>query len=200
MFPQPHRPVADLVYHSLATTTDEGSNSSPPECRWGLDSSGRLYGSVINFPTTSVTSIFARALTTGGGGGSYTLPQATESTLGGVQGATAVQALSTSGTTPLGWSINRARQTIQSALPTMTQTDIDNATTGRKAVTGALIADNAGGGSSTFLDLTDTPSAFGAPHYDADGHRQRDDGAQGSDRRAHRRQRRRRLLDVPRPY
>ena len=117
------------------------------------------------------------ALSLGGGGTPYTLPQATEATRGGVQGATAVQAIAASGTTILAWSNNRLRQIIAvvlptataaqaiaatgtgrvvwtvtrlralvtAALPTMVQTDIDNSTTGRKAVTGALIAANAGG-------------------------------------------------------
>ena len=37
------------------------------------------------------------------------------------------------------------RELVTAALPTMTQTDIDNTTTDRKAVTGELIAANAGG-------------------------------------------------------
>ena len=112
---------------------------------------------------------------TGGGGGALT--QATEAALGGVRGATALQAIASSGTTILGWTNNRLRQFIAAALPpataaqaiaatgtdrltwtvtrlrelvtaalpTMTQTDIDNTTTDRKAVTGELIAANAGG-------------------------------------------------------
>ena len=58
--------------------------------------------------------------TLGGGGTPYTLPQATEATRGGVQGATAVQAIATSGTTILGWTNNRLRQIIAAALPTAT--------------------------------------------------------------------------------
>ena len=81
------------------------------------------------------------------GGGAIT--QATESDLGGVRGATATQAIANSGTTILGWSNNRLRQLNADALPTMVQTDIDNATTDRKAITGALIAANAGGGGGT---------------------------------------------------
>ena len=113
-----------------------------------------------------------------GGGGGGAITQATEATLGGVRGATALQAIASSGTTILGWTNNRLRQFIAAALPpataaqaiaaagtdrltwtvtrlrelvtaalpTMTQTDIDNATTDRKAVTGELIAANAGGG------------------------------------------------------
>ena len=114
----------------------------------------------------------------GGGGGGGALTQATEATLGGVRGATAVQAIASSGTAILGWTNNRLRQLlaaalppataiqavaatgtdrltwtvtrlrelVTAALPTMTQTDIDNATTDRKAVTGELIAANAGSG------------------------------------------------------
>ena len=56
-------------------------------------------------------------------GGSYTLPQATESTLGGVQGATAQQAIAANGTNILGWSVNRVRQAIAAALPTATNAE-----------------------------------------------------------------------------
>ena len=77
-------------------------------------------------------------------GGAIT--QATEATLGGVRGASALQAISSSGTDILGWTINRLQQLLSVSLPTMAQSDIDDATTGRKAVTGALIAANAGGG------------------------------------------------------
>ena len=72
--------------------------------------------------------------------------QATEANKGGVRGASALQAISSSGTDILGWSVNRMGQFVSVALPTMAQSDIDNATTGRKAVTGALIAANAGSG------------------------------------------------------
>ena len=82
--------------------------------------------------------------TTGGGGGALT--QATEATLGGVRGATALQAIASSGTAILGWTNNRIRQLISAALPAMAQSDIDNATAGRKSITGALLAANAGGG------------------------------------------------------
>ena len=98
----------------------------------------------------------------GSGGGAIT--QATEATLGGVRGATAGQAIATSGTTILGWSNNRVRQLVSSALPAMTQADIDNATTGRKSVTGALIASNAGGGTElTQAQVEDeTDTTFGS--------------------------------------
>ena len=66
-----------------------------------------------------------------------------------MRGATALQAIATSGTEILGWSVNRLGQFVSVALPAMTQADIDNATTGRRAVTGALIAANAGGGGGT---------------------------------------------------
>ena len=72
--------------------------------------------------------------------------QATEAAHGTVRGATAVQAVAASGMAILGWSVNRIRQLVAVALPTMVQADIDNSTAGRKAVTGALIASNAGGG------------------------------------------------------
>ena len=56
----------------------------------------------------------------GGGGseggessGSYTLPQATESRLGGVRGATAAQSQAASGVTVLGWSLNRLKTVVQ---------------------------------------------------------------------------------------
>ena len=49
----------------------------------------------------------------GGGGGDYTLPQATESELGGVRGATQAQAEGASGTTILGWTNNRIRRLIR---------------------------------------------------------------------------------------
>ena len=84
-------------------------------------------------------------LSLGGGGGAIT--QATETALGGVRGATALQAIAISGTAILGWTVNRIRQLVAAALPTMTQTDIDDATTTRKVVTGELIAANAGSGS-----------------------------------------------------
>ena len=71
--------------------------------------------------------------------------QATEATKGGVRGATALQAISSSGTDILGWSVNRLGQFVSVVLPAMTQADIDGATMGRKSVTGALIAANAGG-------------------------------------------------------
>ena len=80
----------------------------------------------------------------GGGGGALT--QATETTLGGVRGATALQAIAANGTAILAWTNNRLRQLLAVALPTMVQADIDGSTTGRKAVTGELIAANAGGG------------------------------------------------------
>ena len=90
--------------------------------------------------------------------------QATEANKGGVRGATAAQAIATSGTTILGWSNNRVRQLVSSALPAMTQADIDNATTGRKSVTGALIASNAGGGTElTQAQVEDeTDTTFGS--------------------------------------
>ena len=76
-----------------------------------------------------------------------------------MRGATAGQAIATSGTTILGWSNNRVRQLVSSALPAMTQSDIDNATTGRKSVTGALIASNAGGGTElTQAQVEDEPT------------------------------------------
>ena len=93
-----------------------------------------------------------------GGGGAIT--QATETDLGGVRGASALQAISSSGTDILGWSVNRMGQFVSVALPAMTQADIDNATTGRRAVTGALIAANAGGGGGGRLwDWTDDQTA-----------------------------------------
>ena len=88
--------------------------------------------------------------TPSGGGGAIT--QATEATLGGVRGASALQAISSSGTDILGWTVNRLQQLLSVSLPTMAQSDIDDATTGRKAVTGALIAANAGGGGGTTPD------------------------------------------------
>ena len=54
------------------------------------------------------------------GGGTYTLPQATESDLGGVEGASQAQAQSTTGDTILGWTNTRIRQLIAVALPTVT--------------------------------------------------------------------------------
>ena len=96
--------------------------------------------------TSNTDAIPADKLTnapSGNGGGAIT--QATETALGGARGATALQAIAASGTTILAWTNNRIRQLIAVALPTMTQTDITNSTTGRKAVTGALIASNSGG-------------------------------------------------------
>ena len=60
--------------------------------------------------------------------------------------ATAAQAIAAAGTDRLTWTVTRLRELVTAALPTMTQTDIDNATTDRRAVTGELIAANAGGG------------------------------------------------------
>ena len=96
--------------------------------------------------TSNTNPIPADKLTnapSGNGGGAIT--QATETALGGARGATALQAIAASGTTILAWTNNRLRQLVAVALPTMTQTDITNSTTGRKAVTGALIASNSGG-------------------------------------------------------
>ena len=104
-----------------------------------VDDTSHVYGSVSG-------SQIADAIAAHGSGGGGAITQATETALGGVRGATAGQAIATSGTTILGWSNNRVRQLVSSALPAMTQADIDNATTGRKSVTGALIADNVGGG------------------------------------------------------
>ena len=59
--------------------------------------------------------------------------------------ATAAQAIAATGTGRVVWTVTRLRALVTAALPTMVQTDIDNSTTGRKAVTGALIAANAGG-------------------------------------------------------
>ena len=71
-----------------------------------------------------------------GGGGTYTLTQATEDTLGGVQGADATQASAASGTTILGWSNNRLRALVTAALPTVSATDASTGTsTGRRAWT-----------------------------------------------------------------
>ena len=61
-------------------------------------------------------------------GGGYTLPQATESALGGVQGATALQAISNSGTDILGWSVNRVGQAVSVRLPTVGQTEAEAGT------------------------------------------------------------------------
>ena len=60
----------------------------------------------------------------GGGGGDYTLPQATESELGGVQGATQAQAEGASGTTILGWTNNRIRQLIRLIYTTAEKTKL----------------------------------------------------------------------------
>ena len=54
---------------------------------------------------------------------SSALPQATESVLGGVQGATSTQASAASGTTILGWTNNRIRALINAALPTATNSE-----------------------------------------------------------------------------
>ena len=95
-----------------------------------------------------------------GGGGALT--QATETTLGGVRGATAGQAIASSGTAILAWTNNRLRQIIAVVLPSMAQSDIDNSTTARKSITGALLADNVGGAAASELtqaqveDETDT--------------------------------------------
>ena len=58
------------------------------------------------------------------GGGSYTLPQATESALGGVRGATQPQAEGASGTTILGWTNNRIRQLIRLIYTTAEKTKL----------------------------------------------------------------------------
>ena len=56
--------------------------------------------------------------------GSYTLPQATESALGGVRGATQPQAEGASGTTILGWTNNRIRQLIRLIYTTAEKTKL----------------------------------------------------------------------------
>ena len=53
-----------------------------------------------------------------GGGDAYTLPHATESTRGGVHGATQIQAEANAGTTVLGWTNTRLRQLLAVALAT----------------------------------------------------------------------------------
>ena len=58
------------------------------------------------------------------GGGSYTLPPATESALGGVRGATQPQAEGASGTTILGWTNNRIRQLIRLIYTTAEKTKL----------------------------------------------------------------------------
>ena len=74
-------------------------------------------------------------------GGGYTLPQATESALGGVQGATALQAISNSGTDILGWSVNRVGQAVSVRLPTVGQTEAEAGTaTTRRAWTAQRVA------------------------------------------------------------
>ena len=74
-------------------------------------------------------------------GGGYTLPQATESALGGVQGATALQAISNSGTDILGWSVNRVGQAISVRLPTVGQQEAEvGAVTTRRAWTAQRVA------------------------------------------------------------
>ena len=60
----------------------------------------------------------------GAGGGDYTLPQATESARGGVQGATQAQAEGASGTTILGWTNNRIRQLIRLIYTTAEKTKL----------------------------------------------------------------------------
>lgn len=59
---------------------------------------------------------------TGDGSGSYTLPQATEAGLGGVRGATQAQSQAASGTTILGWSLNRLKEVIRRNLPAASTT------------------------------------------------------------------------------
>ena len=50
--------------------------------------------------------------------GGYTLPHATETTRGGVHGATQIQAEANAGTTVLGWTNTRLRQLLAVALAT----------------------------------------------------------------------------------
>ena len=74
------------------------------------------------------------------GGSTYTLPQADEDTLGGVEAADATQASAASGTTVLGWSNNRIRALITAALPTVSATDATTGTaTTRRAWTAARV-------------------------------------------------------------
>ena len=71
MFPQPHWPVADWVYHSPATLRMKGqswSAGTPMGIRWFWTC---LVASSTSPPLT-VTSIYARELTAGGGGGGGT--------------------------------------------------------------------------------------------------------------------------------
>ena len=72
-----------------------------------VDDTSHVYGSV------SGSQIADAVAAHGGGGGAIT--QATETALGGVRGATALQAIATSGTTILGWSNNRVRQLVATA-------------------------------------------------------------------------------------
>ena len=107
---------------------------------------------------TNLTASADGVLSASGGGA---ITQATEATLGGVRGASALQAISSSGTNILGWSVNRIGQFVSVALPAMTQADIDNSTTGRRAVTGALIAANSGGGGTGDITGITTASNSG---------------------------------------
>ena len=60
------------------------------------------------------------AAASSGDGGSYTLPQATETILGGVRGASVAQAGQSSGRTFLAWSLDRLKLVIRANIPAAT--------------------------------------------------------------------------------
>ena len=73
----------------------------------------------------------------------YTLPDATESVKGGVQGATSAQASAASGTTILAWTQNRIRQVITAALPSGTSGEATGTTAVRRVWTPAKLREAA---------------------------------------------------------
>ena len=121
----PNAPGTQSAIGDVLMVTGEGDT----DYRWLKLTKARLYAAVkeIFHPATNagVTADDANneldvAAATSGGTAS---PPASESTAGIVRGATSAQATASSGTTILGWTVNRLRALIQAALPTVSNAD-----------------------------------------------------------------------------
>ena len=101
----------------MALVSARVGEGSPEAAQEGGGSPGGTTGQTAQQVADAITAHAAMPnvhhVPTPPGGGSYTLPQATESELGGVQGATQAQAEGASGTTILGWTNNRIRRLIR---------------------------------------------------------------------------------------
>ena len=114
------------AYHSLVTAkVEEGSSEASPQGGGSVGTGGLSQAEVEALITAhGAMPNVHHVPTPPGGGGAYTLPQATESALGGVRGATQPQAEGASGTTILGWTNNRIRQLIRLIYTTAEKTKL----------------------------------------------------------------------------